>query len=68
MHPVGKLAYRLLLAALATALLAALGAIGTAGAAADSKLRSGAVYAMTNDAAGNQVLAYSRSADGTLAL
>ena len=68
MHPVGKLAYRLLLAALATALLAALGAIGTAGAAADGKLRSGAVYAMTNDAAGNQVLAYSRSADGTLAL
>jgi len=60
--------YHLLGAALAAALVASLGVIATAGAARDGNLKSGAVYAMTNDAEGNEVLAYSRARDGSLTL
>ncbi|MDQ3381908.1 MAG: lactonase family protein [Actinomycetota bacterium] len=68
MHRFGKRTHRLLGAALATAFLASLGMIAPAGAARDGNLKSGAVYAMTNDAAGNEVLAYDRAPDGSLSL
>ncbi len=68
MHRFGRSTYRLAIAALSIALLASLGAIATAGAARDGNLKSGAVYAMTNDAAGNEVLAYERARDGSLSL
>jgi len=68
MHRFGKRTHRLLGAALATAFLASLGVIATAGAARDGNLKGGAVYAMTNDAAGNEVLAYDRAPDGSLSL
>ncbi len=68
MHRFGKRTHPLLGAALATAFLASLGVIATAGAARDGTLKSGAVYAMTNDAAGNEVLAYDRAPDGSLSL
>ncbi|MBA3718268.1 MAG: beta-propeller fold lactonase family protein [Actinobacteria bacterium] len=51
---------------------AALAVIGAAGAGNGSRdktdLTAGAVYAMTNDAAGNEVLAYERDDDGSLSL
>ena len=66
------------LALLAAVIVAALAAIGPAEAkssgrgqasgAADANLNRGAVYAMTNHAAGNQVVVYSRAPDGQLAL
>ncbi|MBA3402745.1 MAG: beta-propeller fold lactonase family protein [Actinobacteria bacterium] len=68
MHRFGMRTYHLLGAALAAALVASLGVIATAGAARDGNLKSGAVYAMTNDAEGNEVLAYSRARDGSLTL
>ncbi|CAN5146975.1 hypothetical protein BH20ACT13_BH20ACT13_17740 [soil metagenome] len=68
MHRFGRSTYRLAIAALSIALLASLGAIATAGAARDGNLKSGAVYAMTNDVAGNEVLAYERARDGSLSL
>lgn len=64
----GKPIFRLAVAAASVALLGSLGVIGTAGAARDDNLAGGAVYTMTNDAAGNEVLAYSRAPDGTLSL
>ena len=60
-----------LVAFAATAVLA-LAIAGAAGAGDGGRdrvdLRHGAVYAMTNDAAGNQVLAYARERDGSLSL
>ncbi len=59
--------YRLL----AAAAIALLSLVLVAAAAADGSrvdLRKGAVFVMTNDAAGNQVLAYDRARDGRLSL
>jgi len=56
--------YRIRLVFLGLALAAALATVGTATAADDSS--PGAVYTLTNSAAGNVVLAFSRAADGTL--
>ncbi len=59
--------YRLL----AAAAIALLSLVLVGGAAADRSrvdLRKGAVFVMTNDAAGNQVLAYDRARDGSLTL
>jgi len=61
------------LIALAAIALLTLLLAGVADAGGDKRgdkidLRRGAVYAMTNDAAGNQVLAYARDRDGSLKL
>jgi len=58
------------LAAIALLSLAVVGAAGAGDGKRDERidLRRGAVYAMTNDAAGNQVLAYQRDRDGSLTL
>ncbi|MBA2297915.1 MAG: beta-propeller fold lactonase family protein [Actinobacteria bacterium] len=59
--------YRLLAAAAVALLsLALVGAAAADGSRVD--LRNGAVFVMTNDAAGNQVLAYDRARDGRLSL
>jgi len=70
-HP----SFKLLVALVATPLLALTAFAGAAGADGDDDrrgnaldLRRGAVFGMTNDAAGNQVLAYDRAPDGSLSL
>lgn len=70
-HP----SFKLLVALVATPLLALTAFAGAAGADGDDDrrgnaldLRRGAVFGMTNDAAGNQVLAYDRAPDGSLLL
>lgn len=62
---------RLRLTLAAAALVAGVGTAGTAMADHDRELdgardRGGAVFTMTNDAAGNHVVAYERRTDGTL--
>ncbi|MGI9111216.1 MAG: lactonase family protein [Gaiellaceae bacterium] len=72
-RPLSKLLALTAAALLAVAFLA-LVVVGAAGAdkgkGKDDRidLRRGAVYAMTNDAAGNRVLAYARARDGSLSL
>ena len=84
MHPLRRQRYSLPLVLLAAALLATLAAIGSAGASsgrgdpessadahaarADFDSNRGSVYAMTNAAAGNQVVIYRRAPDGQLTL
>jgi len=53
-------------AVLAACLVALAALAGAETAAADGGLRPGAVFAQTNDALANEVVAYRRSADGTL--
>jgi 6-phosphogluconolactonase (cycloisomerase 2 family) len=59
---------RLALRALATAAFAAAAGLPLAASAADDGASRGHVYTMTNDAAGNALLVYTRGAGGTLAL
>ena len=54
--------------ALALGIAAAVSSLPVGPAAAAPDTGGGAVYAMTNDAAGNQVVAYRRAADGQLSL
>lgn len=64
----GKRSFRVgitIAACTTAALVAALS--GSAGTGQDS-LRSGAVYAMTNQPTGNAIVAYDRAQDGTLSL